>query len=229
MTTSSANISPLWQLRNVSVDKRLCDVSVEIPCGVTAILGVSGAGKSTLLDLLAGTIQPTEGTVSMRDAVENTDASLPLFSAGSGDGLWPHLTAAKQIAAVGAEPGDWLPRFELSERSDVQPPRLSQGERSRLEFARALAADPTILLMDEPLTHVDRRRSMFGWRSLQQWIEQEGRSLVFSTHDLDAAARLADHVVCLVGGRVADAGPWDRVRNEPACEDVAWLVGGDPS
>lgn len=217
----------LFELKDVSVGNRLQEVSADIPLGVTAVLGPSGAGKSTFLDLLCGAVQPSRRRFVGTAAPSTSTSQLPLLWAGCGEGLWAHLSAAGQILAVGADPADWLPRFELDGRSDVKPSAMSQGERARLELARALAADPATLILDEPLTHVDRRRASRGWEEIASWTRREGRNLIFSTHDLAAAHRLATHVVCLDGGRVVDNGPLDRVLTAPSCEAAAWAVGAE--
>lgn len=225
----------LWRLEQVSVDKRITEVSIEIERGVTAVLGASGSGKSTLLDVLCGHVRPTRGTVTASDEISATDAAAgndsaagtPLMWAGFGEGLWPHLTVAEQILAVGGEPQDWLPRFELEERNQVYPAQLSQGERSRCELARALASRPRVLVLDEPLTHVDRRRTSAGWQELTDWAAEEGHQLIVATHDIAAARQIAQRVVCLDGGRVVDSGPAERVYESPRSPEAAWAVGGD--
>lgn len=232
--------STLWQLRAVSVGKRLQSVTLRINCGVTAILGASGSGKSTLIDVLSGEIKPTEGTIERLDmrAIGATpqnsaaddfvsDGGVSMLWAGSGEGLWPQMTVADQILSVGGDPQEWLPRFDLNERRNAKPSVLSQGERSRCELARALAAQPRTLLLDEPLTHVDRRRAAFGWDAIAEWAQIEGHHLILATHDLAAARRLANDVVCLDRGRVIDAGPLKTVAASPRCDESVWILGGE--
>lgn len=219
---------PLWELTGVSVGERLLDVSITVEPGITAVLGASGAGKSSLLDLLCEFAEPTKGqiTANFKPNIDRSEG-VSLLWAGHGDGLWPQLRAKEQISAVGGDPADWLPRFDLSERREAYPRVLSQGERARLELARALAAKPTILVMDEPLTHVDRRRTALGWAMIEQWATGNESHLIVATHDIAAARSLAQHVICMSDGRVVDSGPLERVLADPKCEATAWAVGAE--
>ena len=151
MSTGTAAES-VWSVRDVSLDgqtnPRLDHVSVDIPAGRVALLGMSGAGKSSLLRILAGFEEPDSGAVIHRAS----QSPLPVYWAPQDYGLWPHLTVREHLDAVrpsGATVSarDWLERFRLLELSDACPEQLSEGERSRLSVVRALAAEAGYLLV----------------------------------------------------------------------------------
>ncbi|MFD9407030.1 ABC transporter ATP-binding protein [Streptomyces sp. NPDC059989] len=200
---------------------------LEVPAGsFTALLGPSGCGKSTILNLVAGFVRPTEGRV--------TAGSAPVRGPGPERGvvfqhyaLFPWRTAVGNVEFALKRLG--LPRPErrrralaalaevgLAEGANKYPAQLSGGMQQRVALARALAAEPEVLLMDEPFGALDaltRSRMQILLRELWQ---QRGTTVLFVTHDIDEALALAERVVVLGGtpGRVlADhavpAGPPD--------------------
>jgi iron(III) transport system ATP-binding protein len=206
---------PLWRLTDVSVTglrrPRLDRVTLDIPPGATAILGPSGAGKSTLLNLLVDFEQPAAGSVI---ALISSLQRLPVCWAPPGHGLWPHVSVRRHLSSIGPDANGpataavdrLLTDFDLLPLADVYPGTLSQGERDRLAVARALAADPEVLVLDEPLAHVPDAAARRYWSRLRAACEQRKMSVVFATHDLAVALREAGHVVVLEEGRVAFAG-----------------------
>ena len=126
----------LWQLDFVSLaPARLCEITLAIPRGITAVLGWSGAGKTSLLDLLVGFEKPDTGTIVGAVRV----AWVP-----QNGGLWPHCTAREHLEIARRSGGgidELLAAFDLLEKAGAFPGQLSEGEQSRLAVARALAAD----------------------------------------------------------------------------------------
>ncbi|MGH3830026.1 MAG: ATP-binding cassette domain-containing protein [Pseudonocardiaceae bacterium] len=196
-----------------------------------AILGPSGSGKSLTLRMLAGLIRPTGGRVSLDDV--DVTAVVP-ENRGFGyvpqdAALVPHLTVWHQVMfGVGTEPGlaaFWIGRLRLSGLEGRLPSQLSGGQRRRVAIARALARNPRLLLLDEPFTGLDTpvrdelRREL---RQLQRDIEI---TTVIVTHDPVEAALLADEVLILDGGTLAQAGPQTAVFAHPASPAVARLLG----
>lgn len=223
---------PLWKLDCVHLSgghrPRLDDVTLEIPAGVTAILGPSGAGKSSLLNLLVGFERPCSGSVLR--CFQVPDDRLPLFWCPPADGLWPHLTASEQLRTVlppeGGSVEELLDQFDLRDKSDSRPDQLSQGESARLAVARAIAADAAVLVLDEPLVHVDPGSVWKYWDALQSSRRTSGAAaLVFSTHSADVVIREAEHVICLKAGRLTYAGSVQQLYSAPPTEDVAWSLG----
>src|SRR5436190_3191501 len=150
--------APLWTLDRVSLGpRRLHEVSVAISPGVTAVLGWSGAGKTSLLNLLVGFEKPERGIIAGPRSV---------FWVPQNGGLWPHCTAREHLRIVKkSDEGvdEMLEAFDLTERSDARPSELSDGEQARLSVARALMATVDVLVMDEPLVHVDPARVANYW------------------------------------------------------------------
>lgn len=211
---------PLWQLDAVSLDPaRLREVSATIAAGVTAVIGWSGAGKTSLLNLLVGFEQPDRGAIHGMPRV----AWVP-----QDGGLWPHCTALEHLEiARGSREGveALLAAFDLGEKGATRPPKLSQGEQSRLAVARALATKADVLVMDEPLAHVDPARVGNYWREIRQRLAQSGTALVFSTHIPETAVGEAEHALCLRTGRVLHAGPVAALYAEPPDEELMGYLG----
>ena len=200
----------LWKLDGVSLGAgpapRLRDVTVTLRTGVTAVLGCSGAGKTSLLNLLVGFESPDAGSVA---------ATLPAGARGpavywvpQNGGLWPHLTVLEHLEAVMPPPVgrgealDLLRALDVAGRAEARPHELSQGERSRVAVARALAAEAGVLVMDEPFASVDAARVGRYWAVVRARVASSGGSLVFATHAAEAVLGEAERVVCLTEGRV---------------------------
>lgn len=219
------------------------DFSLTIHSGRSvAFLGSSGSGKTTLLRMVNRMVDPTSGTVLIegddvltRNAVELRRSIGYVLQAG---GLMPHRTVADNIATVPILNG--TPRrqarakaCELLERVGLDPVlaqrypfELSGGQQQRVGVARALAADPNILLMDEPFGAVDpivRRELQDELIRLQDEI---GKTMIFVTHDVDEAFRVADDVVVLQeGGQIAQYGTPEEIVASPANEFVEKFIG----
>ncbi len=223
---------PLWQLESVRLGSphapRLDDVSVSISTGVTAVLGCSGAGKTSLLNLLVGYERPDAGAVS--GGPTTGKHALPLFWAPQDGGLWPHLSAREHLATV-LPPGgqgrvdELLAALDLADRAAAHPAEMSMGERSRLAVARALAAKPAVLVLDEPLSHVDTARAGRYWRVIRAHVADAGASLVFATHRPESVIGEAQEVVCLRGGRLIYAGSVEALYWEPRTREQAECLG----
>jgi osmoprotectant transport system ATP-binding protein len=221
------------------------DVDLTIPASAfTVFLGPSGSGKSTLVRTINRLIEPTSGTVLL-DGVDVRTRDPVVLRRGIGYviqavGLFPHLTIADNVAVVPSLLG-WE-RARIAARVDAllalvrldparyrarYPRELSGGEQQRVGVARALAAEPRVLLMDEPFGAVDA----IVRASLQDEIRRIHRELhttiVFVTHDVDEALRLADRVVVVAGGSIAQADSPELLLTAPANDIVRSLVGID--
>ena len=221
------------------------DVDLTIAGGEFAVfLGPSGSGKSTLLRTINRLIEPTSGAVFI-DGVDVRTLDPVVLRRGIGYviqavGLFPHLTIGANVGVVPTLLG-WdrarvarrvdallaLVRLEPATYRDRYPRQLSGGEQQRVGVARALAAEPRVLLMDEPFGAVDA----IVRASLQDEIRRIHRELrttiVFVTHDVDEALRLADRVVVIAGGAIAQADAPQRVLDAPASDIVRSRVGID--
>jgi osmoprotectant transport system ATP-binding protein len=221
------------------------DVDLTIAGGEFAVfLGPSGSGKSTLLRTINRLIEPTSGTVLI-DGVDARTLDPVTLRRGIGYviqavGLFPHLTIADNVAVVpsllrwerariAARVDDLLAlvRLDPARYRNRYPRELSGGEQQRVGVARALSAEPRVLLMDEPFGAVDA----IVRASLQDEIRRIHRELrttiVFVTHDVDEALRLADRVVVVAAGTIAQADPPGQLLTAPANETVRSLIGID--
>ena len=220
----------LWQLENVELAQRLREVTLRIQAGVTAVLGHSGAGKTSLLNLLVGFEQPGAGKVIA--GFNRGSHRIPLFWAPADGGLWPHLTVGEHLAAVteqgpgqGTETNRWLEEFDLTHRRGSRPDTLSAGEQARLSVARALAADAAVLVMDEPLVHVDPSRAGKYWPIVRRHLTTKGASLVFATHSPGAVLAEAQRVICLQDGGVQYDGEVEALYWRASSPELAGCLG----
>jgi ABC-type sulfate/molybdate transport systems ATPase subunit len=177
------------------------DLSLRLPRGGRlAVVGPNGSGKTTLVRALAGLAPPSAGGLARPPGPPGV-----LFQDGA---LWPHMSVERHLRFT--DPRDdraWharlLQRLELLALRDRRPDTLSGGERVRLGLARAFAARPAWVLLDEPLAHLD---ALFGdllREVLPELLAQTGATLVFVTHEADNVRLLAERVLCLSG-----TGPW---------------------
>jgi iron(III) transport system ATP-binding protein len=218
---ASTGVTPLFVLEGAGLDgprrPRLRDVSLSIPVGVTAVVGPSGAGKTSLLNLLAGFEKADRGTVRSLAA---DDGRLPLFWSPADGGLWPGVSIADHLRLVmpgsptDADVQHRLSQFDLDSVAGRDVAELSAGERSRLSVSRALAAKASVLVLDEPLVHVDPGRLDRYWTIVRSTCEAEGTSLVFSSHQPSIWRRFATRAIGLNEGRVVFDCPVDDVPRE---------------
>jgi len=222
------------------------DLSLEVPAGkICVLVGPSGCGKTTSLKMVNRLIEPTSGRILIGDTdVARRDVIELRRSIGyviQQVGLFPHQTVGENVATVprllGWEPGRQRERAaELLELVGLDPGRyttrypsaLSGGERQRVGVARALAADPPVLLMDEPFGAVDpivRERLQNELLRLQ---EQLAKTIIFVTHDIDEAIKMGDLVAVMqTGGHLAQFAAPSEILANPASEFVARFVGAD--
>jgi len=223
-----------WSLIDVTLPgrgaPRLDGVTVRIPRSATAVLGPSGSGKTSLLNVLVGFEIPA-GTVDGPHVSQESAPSrsrLPVFWAPCNAGLWPHLTVEEHLTTVqpvAQDPGPLLKAFDLDSLRHTRPGELSQGERSRLNVARALASEAALLVLDEPLVHVDPACRTRYWDVIRAHCSRFGTGLVFSTHQPEVALREARELICLDRGRVTYAGPAQDLYDAPPSAELAALLG----
>jgi osmoprotectant transport system ATP-binding protein len=239
-------------IRFESVTKRYPDgtvavngLSFEAPSHqITVLVGPSGCGKTTSLRMINRMIDPTEGHIWLDDRDTSTVEPAQLRR-GMGyviqhAGLFPHRTIVDNVATVPlllkwdrrkarARAMELLERVGLPEQfAKRYPAQLSGGQQQRVGVARALAADPPVMLMDEPFSAVDpvvRAQLQDEFLRLQADF---AKTIVFVTHDIDEAIKLGDHVAVLrVGGKLAQFAPPAELLSRPADPFVAGFVGRD--
>jgi osmoprotectant transport system ATP-binding protein len=216
-------------------------VSLRVERGTTlALLGASGSGKTTLLKLINRLLEPSGGRIRIDGedsaALDPVRLRRRIGYVVQGAGLFPHLTAAANTEIVPRLLGWPAPRrrervrelFALLGLEDAlgarYPAQLSGGQRQRVALARALAADPGVLLMDEPFGALDpliRGRLQDEFRALQARL---AKTVVLVTHDVDEAFRLADAVAVLHEGRIVQRGTPEAIRRAPASPYVAAFI-----
>ncbi len=216
------------------------DVSFVAPAGrVTALLGPSGSGKSTLLRMIAGLETPDAGSVLI-DGQDMTEVAVRDRRVGfvfQSYALFAHMTVADNIAfgltvrreskqKKAARVEELLSLVQLEGYGPRYPSELSGGQRQRVALARALAVSPRVLLLDEPFGALDARVR----QELREWLrtlhEKTKATTLLVTHDQDEAFELANHVVLLSEGRVAQAGAPHELYDWPASAFVAAFLGG---
>jgi molybdate transport system ATP-binding protein len=225
------------------VDARSFDVSLAVAPGETvAVLGPNGAGKSTLLDLAAGLPRADSGDAVLDDTVLFDTAGVGRFTPPHDRGvsllaqqplLFPHLSVLDNVAfgprSAGATRAasretarHWLAEVEALELADRRPAQLSGGQAQRIAVARALASEPRLLLLDEPLAALDVAVAPALRRMLRRVLA--GRTVLIVTHDILDAYTLADRVVVLDHGRIVDEGPTREALERPRSPFAAGLA-----
>jgi osmoprotectant transport system ATP-binding protein len=222
------------------------DLSFEIPEGeICVLVGPSGCGKTTTMRMVNRLIEPTEGEILIdgepNTAMSGTQLRRKMGYAIQQIGLFPHRTIAENIATVPSLLG-WdkqrirgrvdelleLVGLDPQDYRDRYPAELSGGQQQRVGVARAMAADPPIMLMDEPFGAVDpitRERLQDEFLSIQQNIK---KTIVFVTHDIDEAIKMGDKIAILKqGGFLAQYDTPENILSNPNSEFVASFVGND--
>jgi sulfate transport system ATP-binding protein len=216
------------------------DVSLEAPAGgITTLLGPSGSGKSTVLRVIAGLERPDSGQI-LFGAQDVTH--LPAQHRGLGFvfqsyALFKHMNVRKNIAfglgvrkipkaEAHAKVEELLSLVQLQGLGERYPAQLSGGQRQRVAFARALAIEPKMLLLDEPFGALDAqvRVELRDW--LRRFHDEHHVTTLLVTHDQEEAMEVSDHIVVMHEGRVAQAGSVREVYDHPATPFVAGFVGG---
>ncbi|KQO77012.1 ABC transporter ATP-binding protein [Rhizobium sp. Leaf262] len=219
------------------------DVSLTMQArSITVVVGTSGSGKTTLLRMINRLVEPTSGVIRIdgQNILDMPGYRLrrSIGYAIQGHGLFPHRTVAQNIATVpellgwdrariDAKVLELLTLFQLDPSLYAKrfPTELSGGQQQRVGVARALAAEPNILLMDEPFGALDpiiRAKAQEDLLSIQKKL---GVTIVLVTHDMDEAFHLADRIAVMDKGRIVQYGPpADLVRN-PATEFVRTMIG----
>jgi molybdate transport system ATP-binding protein len=235
------------QLRAVVADRRV-EVEFSVSAGeVLAVLGPNGAGKSTALHVIAGLLRPDEGLVRLGDRVlTNTTAGVNVATHDRRVGLllqdpllFPHMSVASNVAfgphsrrkwwtARGREKASalrWLQEVGAEQLADRRPRQLSGGQAQRVAIARALAAEPDVLLLDEPLSGLDVAAAAAVRAVLRNVVTRDGRAAILVTHDLLDVYTMADRVLVLESGRIAETGPVAAVLTAPRSNFGARIAG----
>ncbi|KRE91048.1 MULTISPECIES: sulfate/molybdate ABC transporter ATP-binding protein [unclassified Arthrobacter] len=227
------------------VARRGFDVVLTVRPGETvAVMGPNGAGKSTLLTGIAGLLRPDSGRAELNGrTLFDLDDGKRTWAAPHHRGtallaqeplLFPHLTALDNVSfgprsagvskrAAEEKARRWLAEVEAGDLAARRPAQLSGGQAQRVAVARALAADPALLLLDEPLAALDIHSAPLLRRLFKRVLA--GRQAIIATHDVLDALMLADRVVILEDGRIVEEGPTRAVLERPRSSFAAGLAG----
>ncbi|WP_244817448.1 ABC transporter ATP-binding protein [Caballeronia sp. Lep1P3] len=215
------------------------NVSLEIKRGeFMTFLGPSGSGKSTTLYIVAGFQEPTEGRVlldgkpllSVAPNKRNIGMVFQRYT------LFPHLTVGENVAfplrvrrrpeaEVRQKVEKMLALVHLSEFRDRMPAQMSGGQQQRVAIARALAYDPPVLLMDEPLSALDKKLREEIQLELRRIHQETGVTILYVTHDQEEALRLSDRIAVFNKGRIEQCGTGEELYANPASKFVANFIG----
>ncbi len=220
------------------------DLSLDVPDGITVTLvGPSGCGKTTTMRMINRLIEPTSGTITVNGQdIRSGDPVQLRRRIGyviQQVGLFPHMTIAQNIASVPRLLGWDAARIDARNRELMQlvgldetmlkryPRQLSGGQRQRVGVARALAADPPVLLMDEPFGAIDPIARTRLQNEFRQILQQVKKTVVMVTHDIDEAVRLGDRIAIMRDGRIVQYDTPENILSRPADGFVETFVGAD--
>jgi sulfate transport system ATP-binding protein len=217
----------------------LDNVSVDVPNGsLTALLGPSGGGKSTLLRVIAGLEQPDSGRVVIegRDLTAAPAQERAVGFVFQHYAAFKHMTVRDNVAfglTIRKRPKDeiktrvdeLLDLVQLSGLAERYPAQLSGGQRQRMALARALAVEPSVLLLDEPFGALDAnvRKELREW--LRRLHDEVGVTTLFVTHDQEEAMEISDQIIVVSKGRIEQAGTPADLYDRPANEFVMNFIG----
>lgn len=229
--------------KNYDDQSVVADVSMHVPASsITTVVGTSGSGKTTLLRMINRLVEPSSGTIRVNG---EDNRSMPphelrrrIGYAIQGHGLFPHRTVYENIATVPNLLG-WqrerirqkvnslLELFQMdpADFADRYPHELSGGQQQRVGVARALAAEPSLLLMDEPFGALDpiiRAKAQEDLLNIQKKLQT---TILLVTHDMEEAFHLGDRIAVMDKGRLVQYGPPEAIIRHPASEFVSSMVG----
>ena len=239
------NVCRFFRRRNGTVVRALAGISLSVAEGeIVVLLGPSGCGKTTLLRCIAGLERPDSGTIDIcgsrvfdgdrRVSVPPNARNLNMMFQSYA--LWPHMTVAQNVAFplrsrhvpkadIRDRVGQILELTGVSELSSQHPSQLSGGQQQRVALARALVHGDRLILFDEPLSNVDAKLREQLRFELLEMHRRLGFSAIYVTHDQQEAIELADRVVVLDTGTVAQVAPPAEVYERPANQYVANFIG----
>jgi len=218
------------------------DIGLSCDPGLTVLFGASGAGKTLTLDSIAGLVRPDAGRILLGGEIlfdAQRRVHLPPRERGVGyvfqnDAVFPHMTVEENLLFPLARMGPLerrrrcrtlLETFRLAELASRYPRGLSGGEKQRVAIARALAAEPRLLLLDEPARGLDHELRMDLYWVLREVRAQYRIPILLVTHDRDESFRLGERLVIYRAGRIVQEGPAEEVFAAPRDRGVAQLLG----
>ncbi len=218
--------------------RALDDVSLEIrPGEVFGFLGANGAGKTTAMRVVLDILRPDSGTVTW-NGLPNTEVPRATWGYLPEErGLYAKMNVLDQLVFFARLHGcsrrdaerdarDWLERFRIPEYADRRAEQLSKGNQQKIQFIAAILHDPQVLLMDEPFTGLDPVNAALLKEAFLE-MRDHGKTLVFSTHQMEQVEELCESIVILDRGRIVVGGPVRQVRRSTGRQVVRLAVEGD--
>ncbi len=199
----------------IALDEFELDAEFELNQKVTGLFGPSGAGKTTLLELIAGLRKPQHGVITVgKKTVFHRGTNVPpeqrhIAYVPQDLALFPHLTARQNLLYGGHESAEFehvLREFELEPLLERMPAKLSGGEKQRVAIGRALVTTPALLLLDEPLSNLDRELKERGLDLFRRVRDHFGTPIVYVAHDANEIVELCDEVLVMRRGRIVKQG-----------------------
>ena len=217
----------------------LRDISLDVARGeFVTLLGASGCGKTTTLRIISGLETPDEGTVLLdgKDVTALPPERRPVNTVFQSYALFPHMNVEKNVAyglrvrkmdqaSIQKRVREMLELVQMEDYAKRMPSQLSGGQRQRIAIARALAPEPELLLLDEPLGALDlqlRRQMQLELKRLQKKL---GITFVYITHDQEEAVNMSDRIAVMRGGRFEQIGTPEEIYDEPKTHYVAQFIG----
>jgi putative spermidine/putrescine transport system ATP-binding protein len=236
---------PYLSIESISVSYGATRVLDRVSLGVergemVALLGSSGCGKTTLLRSIAGFVLPDSGTVSIdgKDITRLPPEARETAMMFQSYALWPHMSVADNIAyglrmrgwkkdAMTARVEEMLKLLQLEGFGPRPVTQLSGGQRQRVALGRALAVDPRLLLLDEPMSNLDYKVRLELRHELRALQKRIGITAVYVTHDREEALTLADRIAVIDAGRIVQVGMPEEIFHHPTSAFVAGFMGAD--
>ena len=222
---------------DLSLPRRAFDLELALEVGpeTVALVGPSGAGKTSVLRAIAGLARPARGTITCGDdiwfdsgvGVDRRPEERSVGFVFQEYALFPHLNVEQNVAFGGVRPDRLLWRLHIEHLAKAKPSELSGGERQRVAVARALAREPRVLLLDEPMAALDPHTRGKVRAELHDLLRELALPALLVTHDFEDAAVLADRVGVLVEGRLRQLGAPAELLGSPADPYVAEFAGAN--
>ena len=240
----------LWPFRKRETFEALSNVSVEVRAGeIFGIIGMNGSGKSTFIRVISTLLFPDEGTVEVFgvDVVKNPDEVRRMINRVSVDAAFFRSLSAKENLRYSARLHGLSPRVARKRYKEIltrigfdhkrvsdQVKSLSRGMKQKVAVSRALMSTPRLLLLDEPTTGLDPRSKRDVQQFLHKMRDEEGTTIVITTHDMEEAERICDRIAVIHDGRIVAEGTAAELveiarngRGEPTLEKVFFKFTGE--
>lgn len=219
----------------------LGNITLEVkPGSFVALIGSSGCGKTTLLRAISGFIAPQQGRILLdgRDITDLPPEKRGMAMVFQSYALWPHMTVAENIgyglklrgvsrAEAGRKVEEILLLLRLEGYGERKVTALSGGQRQRVALGRALAVDPPVLLLDEPLSNLDAKIRIAMRHEIKRLHAELGMTAIHVTHDQEEAMTMADEIVILHAGEIIQRGAPEELYRRPNSQFVASFLGAD--